>query len=62
VAQETGTLSDRALAIGRHPGFADIAIAATANAHDLLLLTRNGRRFAPLAVVAVDPVAGLPAD
>ena len=60
VGREAGAMSDRALAIGRHPGFADIAIAATANVHGLLLLTRNGRHFAPLGVTAIDPVVELP--
>ncbi len=49
-------LSDRAIAAGRHPGFADVAIAATAVAHDLLLLTGNGKHFA-----FNDPAEGLPA-
>lgn len=55
-----GGLSDRAVAAGRHPGFADVAIAATAVAHDLVLLTRNGRHFEPLGIVFNDPVATLP--
>lgn len=55
-----GGLSDRAIASGRHPGFADVAIAATAVAHDLLLLTRNGRHFAPLGIAFSDPAEGLP--
>lgn len=55
-----GRLSDRALAMGRHPGFADVAIAATAVAHDLLLLTRNGKHFVPLEIPFSDPLAGLP--
>jgi len=56
-----GTLSDGATAAGRHPGFPDVAIAATAMAHDLVLLTRNGRHFAPLGVTFIDPSDGLPA-
>lgn len=55
-----GGLSDKALAAGRHPGFADVAIAATALAHDLVLLTRNGKHFEPLGVPFVDPVERLP--
>ena len=55
-----GALSDRALAQGRHPGFADIAIAATADAYGLLLLTRNGKHFAPLGIPFADPLEGLP--
>lgn len=55
-----GGLSDQAVAVGRHPGFADVAFAATAVAHDLLLLTRNGKYFAPLGVVSSDLAEGLP--
>jgi len=55
-----GGLSDRAIAAGRHPGFADVAIAATAVAHDLLLLTGNGKHFAPLGLAFRDPAEGLP--
>ncbi len=56
----TGALSDQAFAAGRHPGFADVAIAATAQVHDLLILTRNGKHFAPLGVPFADPVDALP--
>jgi hypothetical protein len=57
-----GRLSDGALAAGRHPGFADVAIASTAVAHDLVLLTRNARHFRPLGVSVLDPDEGLPAS
>jgi predicted nucleic acid-binding protein len=59
-ARIAGGLSDRSIAAGRHPGFADAAIAATAVAHDLLLLTRNGKHFAPLGIACSDPADGLP--
>ncbi len=49
-----------ARAAGQAPGFADLAIAATAVAHDLTVLSRNLRHFAPLCVPAADPFAGLP--
>ena len=55
-----GALADRAIAAGRHPGFADVAIAATAVAYDLLLLTGNGKHFAPLGIAFNDPTEGLP--
>jgi predicted nucleic acid-binding protein len=55
-----GELSDQAIAAGRHPGFADVAIAATAVANGLVVLTRNGKHFAPLGVELVDPVERLP--
>ena len=60
VGRRAGALSDRVLAAGRHPGFADVAIAATAAGHDLVLLTRNARHFAPLAVAFIDPDDGPP--
>lgn len=60
VARVAGALSDRAVAMGRHPGFAHVAIAATAIAHELVLLTCNGRHFAPLGVALLDPVENLP--
>jgi predicted nucleic acid-binding protein len=60
VARKAGLLSDAALAIGRHPGVADILIAATAKAHDLLLLTRNMRHFQPLGIAIADPLLQLP--
>jgi toxin FitB len=62
VGREAGAMSDRALATGRHPGFVDVAIAATARAHGLVLLTRNGRHFAPLGIAFIDPVEALPAE
>ncbi len=55
-----GRLSDAAMAVGRHPGFPDVAIAATAMAHDLVLVTGNGRHFAPLGVAVVDPGEAMP--
>jgi predicted nucleic acid-binding protein len=59
-ARIAGRLSDKAVAEGRHPGFPDVAIAATAVAHDLVVLTRNGRHFAALDVAFVDPLEELP--
>jgi hypothetical protein len=55
-----GRLSDEATARGRHPGFPDIAIAATAMAHDLVVLTRNTRHFAELGMRFADPTQELP--
>ena len=44
-ARLAGQMSDAAIAQGRHPGFADVAIAALAQHAGLLLLTCNsGRR------------------
>ena len=55
-AVAAGKLSDRARAIGCRPGFADLAIAATAAVHDLIVLTHNVRHFASLEVPARDPL------
>ena len=54
-ARRTGRMSDAALAIGRHPGFADVAIAAVTQQHELTLLTRNLKHFQPLGVACTDP-------
>lgn len=53
-----GRILDEARA--HQPGFEDIAIAATARAHDLTVLTRNLRHFEPLGVRAIDPFVALP--
>jgi predicted nucleic acid-binding protein len=52
-----GRLADEAVAQGRHPGLADIAIAALAQHGGHTLLTRNLRHFEPLGVACVDPIA-----
>ena len=59
-ARLAGLLMDRARATGQAPGFADLAIAATAGVHDLTVLTRNLRHFAPLGIPAHDPFRSLP--
>ena len=59
-ANVAGPLIDRARATGHSPGFADLAIAATAASRNLTLLTRNLRHFAPLDIGAVDPFEALP--
>lgn len=59
-ARLAGVLMDRARAAGQAPGFADLAIAATASVRDLAVLTRNVRHFAPLGVSAIDPFDSLP--
>jgi predicted nucleic acid-binding protein len=60
VAKATGQFSDLARGKGQAPGFADLAIAATASTHELVLLTRNVRHFTMLPVEVVDPFANLP--
>ena len=59
-ANVAGPLMDRARATGHSPGFADLAIAATAGSRNLTVLTRNLRHFAPLDIGAADPFEGLP--
>jgi predicted nucleic acid-binding protein len=61
-ARIAGRLSDRARGKGHSPGFPDLAIAATAMAHQLTVLTRNLRHFGPLGVPARDPFNELPGD
>jgi len=59
-ARLAGQISENAMAQGRHPGFADVAIAAIARQANLLLLTRNLKHFDPLGVPCSDPVLMLP--
>lgn len=59
-AHQAGRMSDAALAIGRHPGFADIAIAAIAQQNSLCLLTRNLKHFEPLGIACADPFEKIP--
>jgi len=56
-ARIAGALGDAAQATGRHPGFADVAIAAIAKAHELVVVTLNRRHFDPLGVEVVNPFA-----
>lgn len=55
-ARIAGTLSDKARGQGHTVSFADAAIAAIAKRHDLTILTRNLKHFAPFGVAAHDPV------
>lgn len=57
-ARAAGAILDRARA--HDPGFEDIAIAATAAAHGLTVLTANERHFAPLGVPSANPLKRLP--
>jgi len=59
-AEIAGSLSDLARGRGHSPGFADIAIAATARRHELTILSRNKRHFEPMDVAVVDPFHSLP--
>jgi predicted nucleic acid-binding protein len=59
-AEIAGILSDLARGRGHSPGFVDIAIAATARRHDLTILSRNERHFAPMDALTVNPFQELP--
>ena len=61
-ANVAGPLMDRARATGHSPGFADLAIAATAGSRNLTVLTRNLRHFARLDARAINPFEDLPTD
>jgi predicted nucleic acid-binding protein len=61
-AEIAGALNDLARGRGYSPGFADVAIAATARRHDLTILSRNARDFAPMDIMAIDPFRELPGD
>jgi predicted nucleic acid-binding protein len=54
-AEIAGALADLARGRGHSPVFADIAIAATARQHDLVILSRNERHFAAIDADVVDP-------
>jgi predicted nucleic acid-binding protein len=59
VAAIAGRMIDDSRALGLAPGFADIAIAATAEANGLVLLTRNIRHFERLGITLINPFDGL---
>jgi predicted nucleic acid-binding protein len=59
-ARIAGALSDLARSRGHAPGFADLAIAATAELRGFTILTSNARHFEPLGVRFVDPFVRLP--
>jgi predicted nucleic acid-binding protein len=62
IARIVGALSDRARGAGVLPGFADLAIAATAQARGLTLLTRNIRHFRWMDIDVHDPFESLPEE
>jgi predicted nucleic acid-binding protein len=55
-AHVAGGLTDFAKAAGRHPGFADIAIAAIAKSRDLVVLTANRQHFDFLGIDTLNPL------
>ena len=56
-AKVAGAIGDAAEAAGRHPGFADVAIAAIAKSRELVVVTLNRRHFEPLGAEIVNPFA-----
>jgi hypothetical protein len=56
-ARVAGALGDAAQAAGRHPGFADVAIAGIAKVRELVVVTVNQRHFDPLGVEVFNPFA-----
>ena len=61
-ARAAGDLHDQARAAETDPGFADVAIAATARVRNLTILTRNLRHFSAFGVPVLDPFAMLPPE
>jgi hypothetical protein len=59
-AKVAGRLEANALARGRHPGLADIIIAAIGEVNGLTILTQNLRHFRPLGVPSMNPFRELP--
>ncbi len=55
-AHVAGMLLDRARARGHAPGFADVAIAATAMSRDLIIITSNMKHFRPLTSLVREPM------
>ena len=55
VARVAGVIEATATARGRNPGFADVLIASTAKANDLVLLTANLKHFEPLDIDVANP-------
>jgi toxin FitB len=55
-----GRLMDVANGAGHAPGFADAAIAATAQAHGLTILTRNTKHFDQFGGALLNPFEAIP--
>lgn len=60
VARRAGVISDRVRGAGLDPGLGDVVIAATADVHGLILLTRNVRDFEHAGIMVHDPFTSLP--
>ena len=59
-ARLAGAMADRVKAAGYKPELADVVIAATAEAHQLLILTANTRHFSATGVPHLNPFLTLP--
>jgi predicted nucleic acid-binding protein len=59
-ARIAGAIADRARGRGHAPGLADVIVAATAQRHQLTILSRNVRHIEPLGVAVIDPFKKLP--
>ncbi len=55
-----GAMMDLARAAGHAPGFGDVAIAATAQANSLTILSRNVKHFRSICASIVNPFERLP--
>lgn len=55
-----GGLMDAARSAGHAPGFADVAIAATAKAHGLTILTRNTKHSDAFGGALLNPFEAIP--
>lgn len=60
VARTVARLADRCFPTTIE--LADLIVAATADVHSLIVLTRNTRHFEPTGVAYSDPIARLPLD
>jgi predicted nucleic acid-binding protein len=55
VALLAGQLEAKAIAAGHHPGMADATIAGIAQAHGLVVITRNIKHFEPFGIAVSAP-------
>jgi hypothetical protein len=62
IALRAGQLLAKARAGGVEVSAEDALIAASADVHDMTVVSANARHFVPMGVRCVDPRAGLPPD
>ena len=51
----SGRMEAKAVAAGHNPGMADATVAGIAKAHDLAVVTRNGKHFRLFDIVVLSP-------